>query len=233
MSIRCDVLVVGAGPAGSSAARAAAKKGLKTILIDKKEEIGNPVQCAESVGTYLLPYLPFKIPKELLRWEITGMYLWTENLAIIKDERGIFSGYAIDRLKWDSWISSIAVKNGANLLAETKLISLEFDGNQVIKAIAEKAGKKVEFKPKYVIGADGTHSTVIDFLDVPKNEVLGYVRSFEMKNLKLKYPKYDQLFFGEFAPKAYAYFFPISNTSANIGIGTIYKNKNLDDLYEK
>ena len=34
MSIRCDVLVVGAGPAGSSAARAAAKKGLKTILID-------------------------------------------------------------------------------------------------------------------------------------------------------------------------------------------------------
>jgi len=39
MAIECDVLVVGAGPAGSSAARAAAMGGAKTIFIDKKEEV--------------------------------------------------------------------------------------------------------------------------------------------------------------------------------------------------
>jgi len=59
MSIECDVLVVGAGPAGSSAARAAAMNGAKTIFIDKKEEIGKPVQCAEGIGEDLFSYLPF------------------------------------------------------------------------------------------------------------------------------------------------------------------------------
>ena len=59
MVIKCDVLVVGAGPAGSSAARAAAEAGASTICIDKKEEIGHPVQCAEGIGTYLFPLLPF------------------------------------------------------------------------------------------------------------------------------------------------------------------------------
>ena len=43
MSIKCDVLVIGAGPAGSSAARASALGCSKTIIIDKKEEIGIPV----------------------------------------------------------------------------------------------------------------------------------------------------------------------------------------------
>ena len=57
MTIECDVLVVGGGPAGCSAARAAAMKGLKTILIEEHEEIGSPVQCAEGIGKYLTVYL--------------------------------------------------------------------------------------------------------------------------------------------------------------------------------
>ena len=61
-TIKCDVLVVGAGPAGLSAARALAKKGLKTIIIEEDEEVGIPVQCAEGIGSYLFQYLPFEIP---------------------------------------------------------------------------------------------------------------------------------------------------------------------------
>lgn len=42
---RIDIVVVGAGPAGSTAAEAAAKKGFDVVLIDRKREIGSPVQC--------------------------------------------------------------------------------------------------------------------------------------------------------------------------------------------
>ena len=45
--IKTDVLVIGAGPAGSSAARFAAKEGVDVIIIDKKSEIGFPKRCAE------------------------------------------------------------------------------------------------------------------------------------------------------------------------------------------
>ena len=46
----CDVVVVGAGPGGSMAAKYAADGGAKTILIEKKAEIGAPLRCAEGVS---------------------------------------------------------------------------------------------------------------------------------------------------------------------------------------
>ncbi|MBI4417082.1 MAG: FAD-dependent oxidoreductase, partial [Euryarchaeota archaeon] len=46
----CDVLVVGAGPSGSTAARYAAKAGCRTVLIEKRAEIGTPVRCGEGIA---------------------------------------------------------------------------------------------------------------------------------------------------------------------------------------
>ncbi|RMF90582.1 MAG: FAD-binding protein, partial [Methanobacteriota archaeon] len=80
MAIECDVLVVGAGPAGSSAARAAAEGGAETIFIDKKKEVGVPVQCAEGIGSYLIPYLPFEMPEEQLIWEIEGISFHVDDI---------------------------------------------------------------------------------------------------------------------------------------------------------
>ena len=51
---RYDVVVVGAGPAGSTAARRAAEVGLSVLLLEKRQEIGSPVRCAEGVGHELL-----------------------------------------------------------------------------------------------------------------------------------------------------------------------------------
>ena len=45
--MRCDVLVVGAGPSGSMTAKILAEEGVDVILIEQKKEIGYPVQCAE------------------------------------------------------------------------------------------------------------------------------------------------------------------------------------------
>ena len=48
--IETDVLVIGGGPAGSSAAKHAALGGAKVILLDKRYEIGAPKRCAEGVS---------------------------------------------------------------------------------------------------------------------------------------------------------------------------------------
>src|SRR5256714_9610185 len=45
-----DVITVGSGPAGATAARYAARRGLKVLLVDKRKEIGVPVQCGEYVA---------------------------------------------------------------------------------------------------------------------------------------------------------------------------------------
>jgi digeranylgeranylglycerophospholipid reductase len=231
MSIECDLLVIGGGPAGCSTALASAKKGLKTILIEEDKKIGTPVQCAEGIGNYLFKYMPFKIPKEQLLWEIHGMYFWADDVAI-KKEGKTWSGYSIDRIKWDQWLSKRAEKQGVKIYTNTKLESLGFeDEHDVNKAIVTSNGKTTEFKPKYIVGADGPQSTVIKCLNIEKKDnVYGYVKSYEMKNIDLKYPYHDQLYFGNFAPKAYAYIFPLSKTRANIGVGTINEKEGLDEL---
>jgi len=236
MTIECDVLVIGGGPAGSSAARAAAKLGAKTILIEEDKEIGRPVQCAEGIGKYLIPFLPFKIPQEQLKWEIKGMTFWAQDI-LIERNGGIWAGYTINRTEWDQWLASLAVKEGAQIKTNSKLIDMDFDDRFIVKkAIVKSNNKKIEIEPKIVIAADGVNSTVIDILGVKKrlNESVGEVKSYEIKNINLKYPHHDQLFSGHFAPNAYAYIFPISNKKANVGIGRVYDSKNnIDSLYNE
>ncbi|MBK5191405.1 MAG: FAD-dependent oxidoreductase, partial [Methanosarcinales archaeon] len=115
MALNCDVLVVGAGPAGSSAARAAAEAGAHTILIDKKKEIGVPVQCGEGFGSYLVPFLPFKIPQELLIWKLNEISLWADGITIARTG-SLWTTYMVNRNDFDTWLAKMAENRGAQLL---------------------------------------------------------------------------------------------------------------------
>ncbi|MDH4294155.1 MAG: FAD-binding protein, partial [Betaproteobacteria bacterium] len=65
-----DVLVVGLGPGGGAAAAAAAAAGLQVIAIDRKREIGTPVQCAEFIP---LPLSRHAQGRSVLAQRITAM----------------------------------------------------------------------------------------------------------------------------------------------------------------
>ena len=233
--VKCDVLVVGGGAAGSSAARSAALSGAKTILIEKKEEIGANIKCAEGIGEYLFPYLPFEIPKEQLIWKMDGMFFWTDGISI--EKRGSsWTAYSVDRSKFDSWLSILAVNNGAELLTSTELTDLELDEeDNVKKAIVKRNGKLVEIFPKVIIAADGVESTVLNLLGLynPKRGDLAEVYSWEMKKLDLYKPYYEQVFTGDFTPGGYAYIFPKGKNIANVGVGGIYPEKKLDLYFEE
>jgi digeranylgeranylglycerophospholipid reductase len=234
MVIECDVLVVGAGPAGSSAARAAAEAGAKTIFIDKKKEIGVPVQCAEAIGEYLIPFLPFRIPEEQLIWKIDGISFWAEGITIERSGRA-WSGYAINREIFDKWLAHTAIESGAKLHLETELIDLEFNENyHVRKAIVKTGDMMKEIVPKVVIAADGVHSKVLNKLGFTNLEdKCCEAMGFEMNNLNLYKPTYEQLYIGEFAPGAYAYIFPLSKSRANVGVASLFQTKKLERCYDE
>jgi len=231
--IECDVLVVGAGPA--SAARAAAMGGAKTILIEKKEEVGVPVQCGEAIGGYLLPYLPFKIPKEHLIWKIDGVSLWREGMSIERTG-GQWSGYSIDRNKFDKWLAKRAVDSGVKLLTGTELVNIETDDNYTItKAVIKMNERKKEIEPKTVIAADGVKSSVLNLLGLynPQKGTFAEVHSYEMDNLDLIKPHLEQIFVGDFTPSGYAYIFPKSKKTANIGVGGLFPKKKLESYFNE
>ena len=98
---RYDVVSVGAGPAGSTVARMAAEAGLNVLLVEKRQEIGSPVRCAEGVGHDLL--MPFIAPDR--RWisaEVTGAQLkvsGSDYNETLEAEGG--RGYVLERRVFD------------------------------------------------------------------------------------------------------------------------------------
>ncbi len=230
----CDVLVVGAGPAGLSAARAAAIKGLKVICIDKKKILGEPVKCAEGIGSYLFDYLPFSIPNKFIDFKIKGIILNSNGISIKKTGE-FWSGFSLDRANFEKWLGKNAEDNGVLLKLETDLKAIYYNSRKVVKkAIFFNKKKRIEIYPKFVIAADGVHSKMLTLLDVyePKYGKYAKVYSWEMNNLNLKFNKYEQIFFDDFTPKGYAYIFPKSDSVANIGVGGVYPTKNMS-LYFK
>ena len=83
--IKTDVLVIGAGPAGSSAARFAAKEGVDVIIIDKKSEIGFPKRCAEGVSKKIFDKLDLEMEDSLLLMgQIFGL-VKTKSICLMQD----------------------------------------------------------------------------------------------------------------------------------------------------
>ncbi len=73
-----DVVVVGAGPAGSMAAKTAAESGLKVLLVEKRQEIGTPVRCAEGISRDNIERF-FDVDKKWIAAEVVGARIYSPN----------------------------------------------------------------------------------------------------------------------------------------------------------
>lgn len=94
--MRYDVIVVGGGPGGASAAKTAAEKGLKVLLIEKRSKIGHPVRCGEGLPSNVCEEFNIN-PKSYFHRTLYFDFFSTE----MKKIRFDFSPYVVDRRKFD------------------------------------------------------------------------------------------------------------------------------------
>ena len=94
MKEKVDVLVVGLGPAGGAEALAAAQAGLRVAAVERRKEIGVPVQCAEFIP---LPLARYAVPEGVLQQRIQGMVSHLPSGSI-----GIYTTCAHDESCWKS-----------------------------------------------------------------------------------------------------------------------------------
>ena len=74
-----DVIVVGAGPAGSSTARHCSEKGLRTLVFERNNEIGTPKRCAEGLSDNAVKKLGLDVPRNCIAQDIRGAYVYAPN----------------------------------------------------------------------------------------------------------------------------------------------------------
>lgn len=160
MSFDFDVVIVGAGPVGSTIAYYLTCEGLDVALIDKKTQIGYPLQCAGILSRHI--HDVNELPEEIILNEVRGAFLHTRNhiLNVKKDES---VAYVIDRIAYDEFLLEKSLKKGAELINQ-KVIDV--DAERGITYLSNNQ----EIKSKVIIGCDGYNSTLSDKMgNVQKN----------------------------------------------------------------
>src|SRR3970040_1268217 len=108
-----DVVVVGAGPAGSLTARYAAAGGARTLMIEKRQEIGSPVRCGEGIARHFLDECAIAFDKKWVAQEVSGAKVIAPNGTAFKiDERyaGNEVGLVLERDAFEKELAKDAPK---------------------------------------------------------------------------------------------------------------------------
>ncbi len=121
-----DVVVLGAGPAGLSAAAEIAKKGLGVVVLEEHQEIGQPEKCTGIVSRDgLKRVFPEAIEETVIR-EVDFGRLFIEDLAWdYQFDRGKVT--VLDRARLDRKLAALAVDAGAELMLSTRANWIEKD----------------------------------------------------------------------------------------------------------
>ena len=147
-----DVLVVGAGPAGISAAKAAAESGASVLLVDAKSEIGVPVRCAEFVPRLMARELD--IPDEAVAQSVDDMIVFvTEETGTSELGRVRSPGFILHRERLEADLARSAVEAGCELATATRATPGP-DGT--VHLVREDKVRRV--RPAVVVAADGPFS---------------------------------------------------------------------------
>lgn len=245
-----DVIVVGAGTGGSTAARFAAKQGLDVCLIDRKDKnsIGDKI-CGDAVGTDIFDYLQINHPKgEEFSCNIKGAKLYTPNLKkciTLMDPRQ--AGYIVNRLEFGQRLLNEALDNGiSQFLENTMALDLIYENNQVSGVRVKLSdGSKITLKSKVVIDASGFYSplrkkvksSLIEKEISKEDSILCFreIVKFSPEDMQVNDPEYISIILDQDkAPGGYIWYFPKNSSSVNIGLGAFmdYKGQ-VKEFYKK
>ena len=224
--IETDILVIGAGPAGSAAAKHAALGGADVILIDKKSEIGTPKRCAEGIYDHGLKWLGIEPNPQWAVQRINGGVLVAPDKTRLTLDETILpeKGYIIERKVFDKYMAMDAARAGAKIMVKTlaKAILRDEDSNGSFYLVdCEQMGEIIEIKAKIVIAADGPESKIAKAVGInstsnPQDMMSGI--QYEMVGVNCERMDLVELHLGAFADGGYAWIFPKGEDIANVGI---------------
>ncbi len=208
-----DVMIIGAGPGGSVAAKVAAEKGYSTCIIDKEKlsEKGRYKACGGALAWELVEEIDY--PEDKIARVIESLELHhVDGQTFSKKGKGA----VVWRSTFDKFLTDMALESGAILKEQELFIKIEKNANKY-----EITTKKGKYNANYVIAADGAASPTLKILNWPyfRSEDVILTITQEMKTTKAYIdkvlgPDTVHLFFGikDLIPVGYAWLFPKTET---------------------
>jgi len=217
-----DVIVVGSGPAGATAARVFGEAGISTLLLDKST-FPRDKPCGGGISARVMRRFPY------LESALAGIPVNWVSKVYFEAPSGIGVDYCSDdrlylmirRCEFDNLLFSMARKQ-VDCVAPALVRKLDFSGNSVTVG-AEVAGERKEYRAKIVLGCDGANSIVARASGLRsgtvKNEyAIDMMEETPYTGLGLREPDRMHVYYGYQGSYGYSYVFPKMN-HVNLGIG--------------
>ncbi len=214
-----DVVIIGAGPAGSIAARTCAQAGLRVLLAEKRQEIGSPVRCAEAVGKETVSeYIPLDeqwIAAEVDHFSLTNTGGDTIHFPPL--ERTL----VLERKIFDRELAHSAARCGADVLVKARAAGFIQNGSGLEGVNLVVQGRSYAVRCKIVIGADGTEAQSTRWAGLKSNPPLKDFYSaaqYLLTGVNIDQQVCQYHLGWSLAPAGYAWVFPKGRNTANVGL---------------
>jgi geranylgeranyl reductase family protein len=217
-----DVIVVGGGPGGSTAARVCAKAGVKTLLIEK-ERLPRYKPCGGCLSAKTVRLFDFDLSPVIENTIYGAKFTYCSKDPFLIESKNPIA-FLVMRDRFDQFLIDKAFEVGTEILDGEKVTKVEEGSEGVDVELAR--GKK--FRCQYLIGADGSGSMVAKSLSLSPRKNNGYGVAVESEtpfDSSVPFPKEElhivHLDFGR-VPNGYGWVFP-KKEWLSIGIGGMFR----------
>ena len=215
--MKVDVVVVGAGPAGSTTARFAAEGGANVLVLERRPLVGVPVRCGEFMPSFdemqgMFPLVEdmaeiFEVPADLMALKCDTIRIFSPKFTRYELP---FGGYTTDRDRLDQFFAAQAEKAGAEVLTGQRVIKVE---EGLVRT------EELTVRAKVIVGADGPLSLVGKAFGLERSKDLCPAVTVQVPG---DFDPVPEMYFGTVAPGGYAWIIP-KKGAANIGLGVSRK----------
>ncbi|ADN50221.1 digeranylgeranylglycerophospholipid reductase [Vulcanisaeta distributa] len=225
--VNFDVIVVGAGTAGSYASYLLAKAGLNVALIEMKRRDKVFKTTGDAIGIHHIERMAIKPPSDVFMIKYEGAELFSPDLSIKYVVLG--RGFGLDMARWAQWLIGEAERAGAHVFDNHKVQGPIIENGFVSGVrVLKPDGSTEEFRAKVVIDASGVGAVVRSRLPrewwvsepLLPEDVSNAYREIIQVDYDIEKPEYIKIYLDtNIAPGGYWWLFPKSRNTMNIGLG--------------